>query len=138
MEDEEMDTSVAEKLNSVTLYERLGGAAGIERLVHEIVEAHMRNPLIKPRFLPYREEPERLAKIKQHLCTFFAAGAGGPDAYEGRSMPEAHRGMNISEAEYMAATDDILATMESLGHDAAARNEVLAIVYSLKGEIMRV
>ena len=133
-----MDTSVAEKLNSVTLYERLGGAAGVARLIDAIVEAHMRNPLIRPRFLPYRDDPDRLEEIKHHLRTFFAAGTGGPDDYRGRSMPEAHRGMNISEAEYMAATDDILNTLESHGHDEETRKEVLAIAYALKDQIMRV
>lgn len=131
-------TSVAEKLGTVTLYERLGAATGIERLVDAIVDAHMRNPVIKARFLPYRDEPNRLAELKQHLCGFMAAGTGGPDEYEGRSMPEAHRGMNVSEAEYMAATDDILNAMEDHGYDQAVRNEVLAILYSLKDEIMRV
>lgn len=132
-----MNTSLAEKLGTVTLYERLGATAGIEKLVEGIVDAHMQNPAIKARFLPYRDDPDRLAEIKQHLCTFFAAGTGGPDNYQGRSMPEAHRGMNICEAEYMAATDDILNVLEQHGHNEDTRNEVLAILYALKDEIMR-
>lgn len=131
-----MQTSVAEQLTRVTLYERLGAKAGIEALVDAVVEAHMHNDTIRARFLPYREDPERLAELKQHLCAFFAAGAGGPDDYSGRTMPEAHRGMNVSDAEYMAATDDILAAMERHGHDEATRKEVLAILYSLRGQIV--
>ncbi|MDR9395440.1 MAG: group 1 truncated hemoglobin [Roseovarius sp.] len=133
-----MNTSVAEKLGTVPLYERLGAAAGIERLVDASIDGHMRNPAIKARFLPYRDAPDRLAELKQHLCRFMAVGTGGPDEYDGRSMPEAHRGMNVSEAEYMAATDDILNAMDGHGYDRALRNEVLAILYSLKEEIMRV
>jgi len=125
------------ELSTVTLYERLGGASGVRRLVDEIVEAHMRNPVIKARFLPYREDPDRLDATKQQLCAFFAAGSGGPESYTGRSMPEAHRGMNIGEAEYMAATDDILSVMESHGYDPDVRKDVLAIVYALKDDIMR-
>ncbi|MGG7646119.1 group I truncated hemoglobin [Rhodovulum sp. YNF3179] len=125
------------ELSTVSLYERLGGASGVRRLVDEIVEAHMRNPVIKARFLPYREDPDRLDATKQQLCAFFAAGSGGPESYTGRSMPEAHRGMNIGEAEYMAATDDILSVMESHGYHADVRKDVLAIVYALKDEIMR-
>jgi len=98
----------------------------------------MRNPVIKARFLPYRDAPDRLAELKQHLCRFMAAGTGGPNEYQGRSMPEAHRGMNVSEAEYMAATDDILNAMHDHGYDRTVRNEVLAILYPLKEEIMRV
>lgn len=123
---------------TISLYDRLGGAAGIAALVDDIVEAHMQNPLIQPRFLPYREQPERMAEVKKHLIGFFAAGSGGPDPYEGRSMPDAHRGMNINEAEYMAALDDILTILQRHDIDEPTRNEVLAIGYSLKGEIMRV
>lgn len=123
---------------SASLYERLGGIDGITKLVDDVIETHMGNPTIKARFLPYRERPEDLARAKGHLCTFFAAGSGGPETYAGRSMPEAHRGMNISEAEYMAALDDILMILEKHEIDPATRSDVLAICYSLKGEIMHV
>jgi hemoglobin len=120
------------------MYERLGGAAGIARLVDDIVAAHMRNPLIGARFLPYAERPEHLAQVKAHLRGFLSAGSGGPEAYRGRSMPDAHRGMNISTEEYVAAMDDILATLAAHGVDEGTRKDVLAIAYSLKGEIIRV
>ena len=119
-----------------SLYERLGGEAGIRQIVEDIVEAHMANPDIKARFLPYREDPEHLDEVKANLAAFFAAGAGGPDHYQGRSMAETHRGMNVGAAEYMAATDDILETLAARGHDEETRAEVLAILYSLKGEII--
>ena len=121
-----------------SLYERLGSAQGIARLVDDIVEAHMNNPVIKARFVPYRSEPERLATVKQHLRTFFGAGSGGPEKYEGRDMRTAHRGMNVGAEEYMAAIDDILATLEKHRIDEATRKDVLAIAYSLKGEITHV
>jgi hemoglobin len=119
-----------------SLYDRLGQAKGITVLVDDIVDAHMRNDVIKARFLPFKEQPERLAEVKRHLCGFLCAGSGGSEEYAGRSMPEAHRGMNISEAEYMAALDDILATLQSREFDEQTQKDVLAIAYSLKGEIM--
>lgn len=119
-----------------SLYARLGGTPGIRALVDDIVQAHMENPTIKTRFLPYADDPEQLAVIKGHLCAFLEAGSGGPASYEGRSMPDAHRGMNIGEAEYMAAVDDILGVLDRHGIDEETRKDVLAIAYSLKGEIM--
>lgn len=119
-----------------TLYERLGEASGIHALVDDIIEAHMNNPVIQNRFLPYREKPEELDQAKSHLRTFLAMGSGGPDNYQGRSMPDAHRGMNISAGEYMAAVDDIMAVLEQHGMNEQTRNDVLAIAWSLKGEIM--
>ena len=119
-----------------SLYERLGGATGISALVDDIVEAHMANPRIKSRFLPYREDPKHLADVKKHLRDFLGMGSGGPEQYSGRSMPSTHRGMNISAEEYMAAVDDILATLDKHRIDEQTRKDVLAIAYSLKGEIL--
>ncbi|MDR5866159.1 group I truncated hemoglobin [Halomonas koreensis] len=125
-------------MTSTTLYERLGGERGIAELVEDIVAAHMQNPRIQARFLPYREDPARLEEVKGHLRDFLSAGSGGPHEYRGRSMPEAHRGMNIDEAEYMAALDDILAALDRHGIDPQTRLEVLGIAYSLKEEILHV
>src|SRR5690606_16026500 len=95
-------------MKSTTLFERLGGSAGISAVVEDIVALHMENPAIRARFRPYLERPEKLAATKQHLGAFLESGSGGTARYTGRSMLETHRGMNISEAEYMAALDDIL------------------------------
>jgi len=133
-----MTTAVIDKLNTVTLYERLGGSAGIRKIVDGMVEAHLENPAISPRFTPYLDQPERVEKIKQHYCTLFSEQSNGPDPYDGRSMVETHRGMNIDAAEYVAAMDDILSTMESLGHSEDTRNEVTAMLYALKDDIIRV
>ena len=51
-------------------------------------------------------------------------------------MKQAHRGMNINEAEYMAALDDILAALRKRDIDEQTQKDVLAMVYSLKGEIV--
>ncbi|SDN79294.1 hemoglobin [Lutimaribacter pacificus] len=131
-----MQQSLAQNLTNVTLFERLGGAAGIRRIVDGAVAAHMQNPAIKARFLPYEDRPERVEEIKQHTCDFFAAGSGGPDRYQGRDMAEAHRDMDIDAAEYDAAADDILGTMDSLNYDEKTREEVHAILRSLKPDIV--
>ncbi len=123
---------------SKNLYERLGGAKGIATLVDDIVEAHMNNPLVKARFLPYRGNPDHLAAVKQHTRNFLGAGSGGPEQYSGRSMPETHRGMNISEQEYMAVIDDILGALDKNKIDEQSRKDVLAIAYSLKEQIIHV
>jgi len=123
---------------SKSLYERLGGAMGISTLVDDIVEAHMNNPLINVRFLPYRNDPAHLAEVKKHLRDFLGMGGGGPEKYNGRSMPDTHRGMNISAQEYMAAIDDILGTLDKHNIDEQTRKDVLAIAFSLKDQIIHV
>ena len=128
--------TVANANPQATLFDRLGGTPGVEGIVDDIVAAHMENPAIRSRFLPYRESPEKLQTVKRHLCEFITAGTGGPGDYSGQSMPDAHRGMNISEREYMAAVDDILMVLDKHRVDHMSRQEILAIAYSLKDDIM--
>lgn len=123
-------------MKSTTLFERLGGSPGIRTIVDDIVALHLENPVIQARFHPYLETPDKVELVKRHTCEFLETGSGGPAQYTGRSMREAHRGMNISAAEFMAATDDILATLKKRGIDDETQREVLGIVYSLKGDIM--
>lgn len=122
---------------SASLFQRLGGSDGIRSLVDDIVAEHLANPTINKRFLPMTEEPEKLATAKKHLCAFLEMGSGGPQNYTGRSMVDAHRGMNITGEEYLAAIDDIMTVLARHSIDEATRNEMLAIAYSLKPEIMR-
>ncbi|WP_339708451.1 group 1 truncated hemoglobin [Algoriphagus aquimarinus] len=121
-----------------TLYERLGEQQGITKLVDDVVDLHMTNPLVSPRFLPYKSKPEQLKKIKEHTVNFFCAGAGGPQQYMGRDMVQTHTGMNISAQEYLAVVDDILGAMGSNKYTEEDKKDVLAILYSLKEGIIRV
>jgi hemoglobin len=124
-------------IENKSLFERLGAAGGIRTLCDDIVAAHMENREIRARFRPYLEQPEKLAILKNHLAAFLEAGSGGAQKYTGRTMQDAHRGMNISEAEYMAAIDDILAVLKKHGKDEQTQKDVLAIAFSLKDGILR-
>ncbi|UUZ68129.1 group 1 truncated hemoglobin [Polaromonas sp. P2-4] len=119
---------------TTTLYQRLGGAEGMARLVDDVVAAHLVNPIVKTRF----ENVKDLDHLKQMAREFFSAGSGGPEAYTGKDMLAAHKGMNISEQEYLAVMDDIVGAMDKNGLDGDAKKDVIAILYSLKGEIIRV
>ena len=115
-----------------TLYERLGGAENIVRISNDIVERHKVNPAIKARFADIEDEPA----FKRRVAQFFSMGSGGPTEYDGRSMPDAHRNMNINEVELVAAIDDVLDACRAHDVDDATCNEVLAILYSLKGDVL--
>lgn len=117
-----------------SLYERLGSAEGIARLVEDVVDAHLNNPLVKTRY----ENVKDIEHVKQMSREFFGAGTGGPETYTGMDMLTAHKGMNISEQEFLAVIDDIMGAMDknNLGDDA--KKEVLAVLYSMKEEIIRV
>ncbi|HEY8709511.1 MAG TPA: group 1 truncated hemoglobin [Burkholderiaceae bacterium] len=118
---------------AATLFERLGGEDGIARLVTDILDLHYRNPLICSRF----EKIKDRAAVERHSVEFVCAGSGGPQAYTGRDMLSVHKGMNISEQELVAAIDDFVQAMTKNHLDQSVQNEVIAILYSLKGDVVR-
>lgn len=117
-----------------TLYERMGGEDAIRKLANDIADNHLANPLIKTRF----EIIEDIDKTKQIVFEFICAGTGGPQAYTGRDMLTAHKGMNVSEEEFIAVVDDIMKAMDQSNMGEAEKKDMLAIAYSLKDEIIRV
>jgi hemoglobin len=119
---------------STTLYARLGGASGISALVDDVVANHLANPAVRVRFMAVKD----IDHLKKMAREYFGAGSGGPEPYTGRDMLTTHRGMNISEQEYLAVMDDILAALDKHKIDDETKKDVLAILYSLKGEIIRV
>jgi hemoglobin len=121
---------------TISLYERLGGITGITAIVDDIIYAHMNNPVVKARFLPIKDNPEHFAQVRQHLINFLASGSGGTQQYAGRDMPTAHRGMNISDGEYMAVIDDIMSALTKHNIDEQSKKDVLFIAYSLKNSMV--
>jgi hemoglobin len=116
-----------------TLYQRLGGFERIAAVIDDALDRHAVNPVLAPRF-----RGKDLPRLKQLGTQFFCAGIGGPEKYEGRDLRAAHAGMNINEQEFLSAVDDIVAALNGQGTAPAEVNEVVAILYSLKGEVLRV
>ncbi|TNE33659.1 MAG: group 1 truncated hemoglobin [Alphaproteobacteria bacterium] len=116
-----------------SLYERLGGTEGIRRIASNLVDRHIANPKIGARFAG-----SDVATVKRHAADFFITGSGGPEVYTGKSMLEAHHRMNISDEEYMAAVDDVMAALSDEGIGDTEKGEVLFIFYSLRPEVVRV
>jgi hemoglobin len=115
-------------------YERLGRAEGIAHIVDDVMAAHLGNPIVKTRF----ETIKDMDDARKMATEFFCAGSGGPELYTGRDMLKTHRGMNISEQEYLAVMDDIVGALGTNGVVDETKKDVIAILYSLKGEIIRV
>lgn len=129
------DTSVTDsgQATAAPLFERIGGRAGLERIVPDVIQLHFDNPVVGDRF---RAAKKPVAELTQLAIEFFATGLSGLATYEGMSMPDAHAGMHITEAEYMAVLDDILAGLARNGIGPQEQAELLYIAYGMKSEII--
>ena len=118
---------------NATLYERLGRRPRIEEIVEVIWHNHVTNPLVKQRYV--NSDAENVKRLVTEMC---CAGFGGPETYTGQDMITAHTGMNINEVEFVAVVDDVLDALEKCNVGKREKDEILAILYSLKPEIVHI
>lgn len=116
-----------------SLFERLGGIAGITSIANDVIDNHLANKTIATRFAN-----SNVQKIKNAAATFFISGTGGPDVYKGKDLLSAHKGMNISAVEFMAVLDDALAALKKNKIDQREQEEVLFVLYSMRSQIVLV
>jgi hemoglobin len=116
-----------------SLYDRLGGTEGITRIASDLVDIHIANPRIAPRYAN-----SDVAAVKNGAATFFITGTGGPEVYKGQDMLATHKGMNIDGEEFLAVLDDALEALQKNGVGQREQEEVLYILYSMKSEIVLV
>lgn len=120
-------------MSETSLYDRMGGRKAIRSITERAVANHFSNPVISVRFTHSNMSQQQLA---DSATEFFCTGLSGEQTYKGKSMPEAHAGMNISADELIAALDDILNAMQSEGLGDREQAEVLKILYDMKPDIL--
>ena len=91
------------------LYERLGGYDAIAVVANDLL-LRLRNDPQLGRFWKDRAE-DSIMREKQLLIDFLCANAGGPMYYRGRDMQLSHRGMGISESDWIVFLGHAAATL---------------------------
>jgi len=121
-------------MNKKTLYERLGGYDAISAVANDLLPRLQADPQLA-RFWQHRGE-DGLKREKQLLIDFLCSSAGGSLYYTGRDMKTAHKGMKISESDWLAFWGHLNATLEAFRVPQAERDEVIAFVQSTKRDIV--
>lgn len=116
---------------SDALYRALGGADGIARLVDAAL-ARIHADLHINLFFEHTD----LADLRRLLIEQICAASGGPCTYTGRSMEEAHSGMNLNEADFTAFLEDLVAAMNEVKLAPATQQNVLTLFSPMRGQIV--
>ena len=109
-------------MNNKSLYERLGGYDAIAAVAENL--------------LPRLAGEDGVRREGQLLIDFLCDRAGGPLFYTGRDMLVSHRGMNISDSDWVAFTGHLEATLDHFGLAEQERGDVLAFIESTRGDIV--
>lgn len=133
----------------VSLFERLGGEAGIAKIIDDFLPRAMQDPRVNwnrsgvkgGNFFHHTSEkwnatPQNVATLKKHMVEFFELATGGPAHYTGRDIQSAHANMKISNPEFDAAVGDLKASLDRLQVPNQEQKELLAIVESTRPQIV--
>jgi hemoglobin len=114
-----------------TLYVRLGGHDGIEKISSAWIDKVVADKRLAARFTN-----TDVPRFKARMAGFIAQTAGGPDVYTGKDMKTEHRTMAISNDEWTAFMDDLQAALTDLQIPAVAREELLVKLMPMKTDIV--
>jgi len=114
------------------LYQELDGQAGISR----IVEGMLLNVARDARIRHYFANVD-IGRLRRLLIQKICVDAGGPCAYQGASMVESHRGLNLQPADFNALVEDLQLAMQQEGVPQRTQNALLARLAPQRGEVIR-
>jgi len=117
-----------------TLYERLGGYNAVAAVVDDFVGRLISDKKFERFFAGHSTDSKK--RIRQHIVDQFCAAAGGPCIYTGRTMKDSHVGLGITEEEWNAAANHLVATLDKFKVGDREKKELLDFVGSLKGDIV--
>lgn len=116
-----------------SLYDRLGGTDAITAVVDAVVDRQMKDDRVKQKFA--RTNHDRVTK---EFVDLICEVTGGPCKYTGRNMTDAHYNMGVTNGEFNAFVEDVVAVLNDFKVGKTEQDELLNILAPLKGEIVEV
>jgi hemoglobin len=120
-----------------SLYERLGGQPAVEAVASGLVDRILADKRVNSWFRHAAASTENANAYKAKLALFICAGVGGPCKYTGLDMVAAHKGRGVTSEAFNAVAQDLSAQLDQLRVPEKEKNEVMAIIGSLKPSIVQ-
>ncbi len=114
-----------------SLYDRLGGKANITAVVDDFVARVVSDRRIN-RFFANTDAPPFKAKLVDQICE----ASGGPCKYTGRDMKTLHAGMGVSDGDFTALVEDLVATLDKFKVPEKEKTELLGVLGPMRKDIV--
>lgn len=114
-----------------SLYARLGGNAAITA----VVDQFLANVVADARINKFFANVDA-ARLRTLLIEQIGQATGGPEKYTGRDMKTTHKGMGITDADFNALVEDLVAALDKFNVPEKEKGELLAILGPMKGDIV--
>lgn len=119
-----------------TLYERLGKDGAITAVVDQFISNVLADPTIADEFVEAGTAGKQYDLFRERLIDQICAATGGPYTYRGADMKTAHKGMNITDAEFGALVTALVKALDQFNVPATEKNELLAILGPMQSDIV--
>jgi hemoglobin len=116
---------------AATLYNALGGEAGVTRVVARTIDASAADPRIAHTF-----DNTNLLRLKRLLVQQICSLGGGGCAVRQRTMAAAHAHLGLTELHFNALVENLQDAMEAEGVPFRTQNRLLALLAPMKREIV--
>lgn len=117
----------------VSLYEQLGGEAGISAVVTDFYARITADDLLGPWFTSADDD-----LMQFHLKAYLSVALGGPEGYTGRSMRRAHGGLAITPEAFDTVLVRLADSLSAAGVDEDLVTRVVAVVATLRPVVVQV
>ncbi len=114
------------------LFKELGGKAGIDKIVADLMPIILADPRINTFFAK-----TDMKKLQVLLSEQFCQLAGGPCSYSGRDMVASHDEMGVRPAHFNALAEDLQIAMENNKVSTSASNQLIAKLAPMKRAIVQ-
>jgi hemoglobin len=114
-----------------SLYQKLGGKAAIDAAV----ELFYKKVLVDDRVKHYFEDINMNAQRRKQK-EFLSAALGSPVPWVGKDMRKAHEDLSITEADFNAIAENLVATLKDLKISQELIDQVVAIVVTVKDDVL--
>lgn len=117
--------------DDTALFETFGGREGLTKIMDDVMPRWLQNPRTRPFFEGSDQE-----RIKLQLVEQFCVIMKGPCEYSGRTMAEAHRGMNVDEGAFYALVEELQRSLNAMDVPFAAQNRLIAALAPMHRDII--
>jgi hemoglobin len=117
-----------------SLYDRLGGYNSVAAVVDDFIGRLVMDKRFERFFVGHSKDSQK--RIRQHIVDQLCMAAGGPCAYTGRTMKDSHEGLNISEDDWKAAVDHLIASLDKFKVGKREKDDLLGAVSKFKSDIV--
>ena len=113
------------------LFADMGGQAGIDKIVDASVDNYLADDRIKAIF-----DESNIDRLRAEFKVQFCQVAGGPCAYKGHDMTEAHKGLHLTNADFNAVVEDLQDAMDKVGVPFTVQNRFLARLAPMQHQVV--